>query len=70
MRMTQNVKQVLKKLYESEIPIPKLDGLDETSFLAGVQWLGIYIKAVAETGRFDFTVEQLDEIGGLSNEEV
>ena len=50
MRMTQNVKQVLKKLYESEIPIPKLGGLDETSFLAGVQWLGIYIKAVAETG--------------------
>lgn len=39
-------------------------------FLAGVQWLGIYIKAVVETGRFDFTVEQLAEIGGLSNEEV
>lgn len=68
--MTQNVKQVLNKLYESEVPIPKLDGLDETSFLAGVQWLGVYIKAVAETGKFDFTVEQLAKIGGLNDEKV
>lgn len=70
MRMTKNVKEVLNKLYEAEVPVPKLDGLDEVSFLAGVQWLGIYIKAVAETGKFDFTVDKLAEIGGLKDEKV
>ena len=67
MEISKESRELLNKILDAEIPLPTwMENKNQTDFLAGMEWVGIYLSAVMQEGKLNFTKEELEYIIGLS----
>ena len=67
MEISKESRELLNKILDAEIPLPTwMENKNQLEFLAGMEWVGIYIEVVMQEGKFNFTKEELEYIIGLS----
>ena len=67
MEISKESRELLDKILDVEIPLPTwMENKNQTDFLAGMEWVGIYLSAVMQEGKLNFTKEELEYIIGLS----
>ena len=63
MEIFKESRELLNRILDTEIPLPTwMENHDQLDFLAGMEWVGIYLKAVIKEGKLDFTREELEDI--------
>ena len=67
MEISKESRELLDKILDAEIPLPTwMENKNQTDFLAGMEWVGIYLSAVMQEGKLNFKKEELEYIIGLS----
>ena len=66
MEISKESRELLNKILDAEIPLPTwMENKNQLEFLAGMEWVGIYIKAVMQEGKLNFTKEELEYISKI-----
>lgn len=66
MEISKESREFLNKILDVEIPLPTwMENRNQLEFLAGMEWVGIYIEAVMQEGKLNFTKEELEYISGI-----
>lgn len=70
MEISKENRELLSKILDVEIPLPTwMENRNQTDFLAGMEWVGIYLSAVIQEGKLNFVKGELEDIIGLSEKE-
>lgn len=71
MEISKESKELLDKILDTEIPLPTwMENRNQTGFLAGMEWVGIYLAAVIQEGKLNFAKGESEEIIGLGEKGV
>ena len=66
MKISTETRELLNKILDAEIPLPTwMENKNQLEFLAGMEWVGIYIEAVMQEGKLHFTKEELEYISEI-----
>ena len=66
MEISKESRELLNKILDAEIPLPTwTENRNRTDFLAGMAWVGIYLSAVMQEGKLNFTKEELEYISEI-----
>ena len=66
MKISTETRELLNKILDAEIPLPTwMENKNKLEFLAGMEWVGIYIEAVMQEGKLNFTKEELEYISEI-----
>lgn len=66
MEISKESRELLNKILDVEIPLPAwMENRNQTDFLAGMEWVGIYLAAVIQEGKLNFAKGELEYIIGL-----
>ncbi len=66
MEISKENRELLDKILDVEIPLPSwMENKNQFDFLAGMEWVGIYLEAVMQEGKLDFTKEELEYISEI-----
>lgn len=66
MEISKESRELLNKILDAEIPLPTwMENRNQTDFLAGMEWVGIYLSAVIQEGKLNFTNEELEYISEI-----
>lgn len=66
MEISKESRELLNKILDVEIPLPTwMENRNQLEFLAGMEWVGIYIEAVMQEEKLNFTKEELEYISGI-----
>lgn len=66
MKISTETRELLNKILDAEIPLPTwMENKNQLEFLAGMEWVGIYIEAVMQEGKLNFTKEELEYISEI-----
>ena len=66
MEISTETRELLNKILDAEIPLPTwMENKNQLDFLAGMEWVGIYLEAVMQEGKLDFTKEELEYISEI-----
>lgn len=67
MEISKENRELLSKILGTAIPLPTwMKNRNQTDFLAGMEWVGIYLSAVIQEGKLNFVKGELEDIIGLS----
>lgn len=71
MEISKESKELLDKILDTEIPLPTwMENRNQTDFLTGMEWVGIYLAAVIQEGKLNFAKGESEEIIGLGEKGV
>ena len=66
MEISKESRELLNKILDAEIPLPTwMENKNQLKFLAGMEWVGIYIESVTQEGKLNFTKEELEYISEI-----
>lgn len=66
MKISKESRELLNKILDTEIPLPTwMENKNQLDFLAGMEWVGIYLEAVMQERKLDFTKEELEYISEI-----
>ena len=66
MEISKESRELLNKILDAEIPLPTwMEHKNQLEFLAGMEWVGIYVEAVMQEGKLNFTKEELEYISEI-----
>ena len=66
MEISTETRELLNKILDAEIPLPTwMENKNQLEFLAGMEWVVIYIDAVMQEGKLNFTKEELEYISEI-----
>ena len=66
MEISKESRELLNKILDVEIPLPTwMENRNQLEILAGMEWVGIYIEAVMQEGKLNFTKEELEYISEI-----
>lgn len=66
MEISKENRELLSEILDTEIPLPTwMENKNQLDFLAGMEWVGIYLEAVMQEGKLDFTKEELEYISEI-----
>lgn len=66
MEISTETRELLNKILDAEIPLPTwMENKNQLDFLAGMEWVGIYIEAVMQERKLNFTKKELEYISEI-----